>query len=218
MSSQSTRRAHPWPALRSCPAWADRPDFWTSPRIHQTPECPAKRGSRPQDARESEPEIRGDKRKHENLGAYTGSGEAPATAASLVREVMPSFGKIRYRWLRTVRCAARPPGRRRRRRQTVPARRRWPASAPPRPGWRAARANRSRPPGGRARPSGRGRLAGSRRDWRLRAAASISSIAANTLARCSACRSSTVVAPHPPATRARLGPRRRAVLRPGASW
>jgi hypothetical protein len=29
--------------------------------------------------------------------AYAGPGEAPATAASSARDVMPSFGKIRYR-------------------------------------------------------------------------------------------------------------------------
>ena len=32
------------------------------------------------------------------------SGEVLTTAASSARDVMPSFGKTRYRWLRTVRC------------------------------------------------------------------------------------------------------------------
>jgi hypothetical protein len=49
--------------------------------------------------------------------AYPGPGTA-TTVASSVREVMPSYGKIRYRWLRAVRCGRRirraepqPPGR-----------------------------------------------------------------------------------------------------------
>ena len=36
--------------------------------------------------------------------AYAAAGDALTTAASSAREVMPSFGKIRYRWLLMVRC------------------------------------------------------------------------------------------------------------------
>ena len=46
----------------------------------------------------------GDKRNIRTWWPYTGPGEVPTTAASSAREVMPSLGKIRYRWLRTVRC------------------------------------------------------------------------------------------------------------------
>src|SRR5690348_1901445 len=35
---------------------------------------------------------------------YAGAGAAPTAAASSTREVMPSLGKIRYRWLLMVRC------------------------------------------------------------------------------------------------------------------
>ena len=47
---------------------------------------------------------RGDKRRRQDLVACTGPGEAPATAASSARGVMPGFGKVRCRWLRAVRC------------------------------------------------------------------------------------------------------------------
>src|SRR4029077_1293901 len=68
-------------------------------------ECPARPGvdlARMSHAKASQ--RSGDKRNIRTWWPYTGPGEAPTTAASSAREVMPSFGKIRYRWLRTVRC------------------------------------------------------------------------------------------------------------------